>query len=108
MTPVRSGKTKDFMFELTSEEVDNLRCHFGTSSWGGARYSPLAFIEQGVAMLSPGRNRERAPSLSCLQPQVERTRNNPLTSNAPEVPRLQPCMFSIKPLRSPRDRIDET
>lgn len=40
------------MFELTSEEVDNLRCNFGTSSWGGARYSPMASTEQGVAMLS--------------------------------------------------------
>ena len=51
---------KDFMFELTSEEVDNLRCHFGTSSWGGARYSPMAFTEQGVAMLSSVLNSERA------------------------------------------------
>ena len=25
---------------------------FGTSSWGGRRYLPLAFTEQGVAMLS--------------------------------------------------------
>ena len=43
---------KDFMFELTQKEFDNLRSHFGTSSWGGVRYVPMAFIEQGVAMLS--------------------------------------------------------
>lgn len=43
---------KDFMFELTKSELGNLRCQFGTSSWGGARYKPLAFTEQGVAMLS--------------------------------------------------------
>jgi len=42
----------DFMFELTQEEFDNLRSHFGTSSWGGVRYVPMAFTEQGVAMLS--------------------------------------------------------
>jgi hypothetical protein len=42
----------DFMFELTREEIQNLRCHFGTSSWGGIRYSPMVFTEQGVAMLS--------------------------------------------------------
>lgn len=42
----------DFMFELTSEEWENLRCHSGTSSWGGSRYAPFAFTEQGVAMLS--------------------------------------------------------
>ncbi|MDH4471232.1 MAG: ORF6N domain-containing protein [Fluviicola sp.] len=42
----------DFMFELTPEEVEILRCQIGTSSWGGSRYTPMAFTEQGVAMLS--------------------------------------------------------
>jgi len=40
------------MFELSSEEFKNLRSQFGTSSWGATRYSPMAFTEQGVAMLS--------------------------------------------------------
>jgi hypothetical protein len=43
---------KDFMFELTKKEFENLRSQIGTSSWGGARYMPMAFTEQGVAMLS--------------------------------------------------------
>jgi hypothetical protein len=43
---------EDFMFELTKEEFDNLRSHFATSSYGGTRYMPFAFTEQGVAMLS--------------------------------------------------------
>jgi hypothetical protein len=43
----------DFMFELRSEEWDNLRCNFSTSkNAGGIRYLPFAFSEQGVAMLS--------------------------------------------------------
>ena len=42
----------DFMFELTTEEFSDLRSQFGTSSWGGSRYTPMAFTEQGVAMLS--------------------------------------------------------
>lgn len=42
----------DFMFELTSDEMKHLRYQFGTSSWGGVRYKPYAFTEQGVAMLS--------------------------------------------------------
>ena len=54
------------MFELTKQEV--LRCQNGTSSldeatslkWGGARYLPMAFTEQGVAMLSSVLNSERA------------------------------------------------
>ena len=40
------------MFELTSEEWNDLRCKNSTSSWGGQRYPPFAFTEQGVAMLS--------------------------------------------------------
>ncbi len=45
---------EDFMFELTKEEYDTLRSQIVTSSsnWGGARYLPMAFTEQGVAMLS--------------------------------------------------------
>lgn len=43
---------EDFMFELTDKELKNLRSQTGTSSWGGLRYLPMAFTEQGVAMLS--------------------------------------------------------
>ncbi|MHB1279172.1 MAG: ORF6N domain-containing protein [Bacteroidia bacterium] len=43
---------EDFMFELTAEELQNLRSQIDTSSWGGTRYDPMAFTEQGVAMLS--------------------------------------------------------
>jgi hypothetical protein len=43
----------DFMFQLSHDEFESLRFHFGTSSsWGGRRYLPYAFTEQGVAMLS--------------------------------------------------------
>ena len=42
----------DFMFQLTSDEAGNLRFQFGASSWGGRRYLPYVFTEQGVAMLS--------------------------------------------------------
>jgi hypothetical protein len=42
----------DFMFELSETEWQNLRCKFSTSSWGGQRYAPFAFTEQGIAMLS--------------------------------------------------------
>jgi len=43
----------DFMFQFTSEEVENLRFQIGISSWdyGGRRYLPYAFTQQGVAML---------------------------------------------------------
>ena len=40
------------MFVLTNQDVRNLRSQIATSSWGGTRYIPMAFTEQGVAMLS--------------------------------------------------------
>src|SRR5439155_11455021 len=50
----------DFMFQLTAKEFANLRFQIGTSSWGGRRYRPYAFTEQGVAMLSSVLNSDRA------------------------------------------------
>jgi hypothetical protein len=50
---------EDFMFQPTEKEDEILRCQIGTSSldsekgsWGGRRYQPMLFTEQGVAMLS--------------------------------------------------------
>ena len=51
----------DFVFQLTSNEFDNLKSQFVTSSWGGLRRAlPYAFTEEGVAMLSSVLNSERA------------------------------------------------
>lgn len=43
---------EDFMLTLTEKEFANLRCQIGTSSWGGSRYEPFAFTQEGIAMLS--------------------------------------------------------
>ena len=61
----------DFMFQLVPKEAKslrsqaailNLRSQFATSSsgYGGRRYLPYVFTEQGVAMLSSVLNSERA------------------------------------------------
>ena len=43
---------KDFRFQLTTDEWNSiLRCKNFTSSWGGVRYLPYAFTEQGIYML---------------------------------------------------------
>ena len=42
----------DFMFKLENEDFKNLKSQIVISSWGGRRKMPLAFTEQGVAMLS--------------------------------------------------------
>jgi hypothetical protein len=52
----------DFMFELTKEEFGDWRSQFVTSNRDkmGLRYRPMAFTEQGVAMLSSVLNSDRA------------------------------------------------
>ena len=60
---------EDFILQLTADEfanlryqsgASNLRSQSGTSRWGGRRYSPYAFTEQGVAMLSSVLHSKRA------------------------------------------------
>ena len=52
----------DFMFELSKAELENWRSQFVTSNADlmGLRYSPMAFTEQGVAMLSSVLRSKRA------------------------------------------------
>ena len=57
---VRRNKERfpeNFCFKLTNKEKENLRSQFATSSlekenYGGRRYLPYVFTEQGIAMLS--------------------------------------------------------
>jgi hypothetical protein len=51
---------EDFMFQLTEVEFKSLISQNVISSWGGVRKLPLAFTEQGVAMLSSVLNSETA------------------------------------------------
>ncbi len=55
-------KRADFMFVLNNQELSHLRYQFGTSSssHGGARFLPMVFTENGVAMLSSVLNSEQA------------------------------------------------
>ena len=59
----------EFCFQLTEEEINNLRSQFETSSlkknnYGGRRYLPYAFTEQGIAMLSAVLHSDRAIEVS--------------------------------------------
>ena len=70
---------KDFMFQLTKEEWEEIRFQFETleagdslrsqivtskSGRGGTRYMPYAFTEQGVAMLSGILNSDKAIAMN--------------------------------------------
>lgn len=52
----------DFMFQLSSKDLQFLRFQTGTSNGGsgGRRYAPYAFTEQGIAMLSSVLHSSRA------------------------------------------------
>jgi hypothetical protein len=56
----------DFMFPLTIQEFKNLKSQIviSSSGWGGRRTPPLAFTEQGIAMLSSVLNSRRAVSVN--------------------------------------------
>jgi len=56
----RSRFPPDFSFQMSNQEVANLKSQFVTSSWGGRRKLPHAFTEQGVAMLSSVLNSPQA------------------------------------------------
>ena len=53
---------EDFMFELTKKEFENWRSQFATSNSEkmGLRYSPMAFTEHGILMLSSVLNSDKA------------------------------------------------
>ena len=58
----------DFMFQLNSDELENLRSQIVTSNagHGGRRYPPYVFTEHGVAMLSSVLTSKRAVALNIL------------------------------------------
>ena len=58
----------DFMFQLSAEEAQSLRFQIETSKKGrgGRRYSPYAFTQEGVAMLSGVLNSPRAVQVNIL------------------------------------------
>ena len=55
----------DFMFQLSGEEYEALKCQIGISKGrGGSRHRPYAFTEQGVAMLSSALRSGRAVTVN--------------------------------------------
>ncbi len=71
----------DFMFQLTQEEFNNLRCQNVTSSWGGTRYLPYAFTEQGIYMLATVLKGELAEAQSIALIRIFKKMKDYITSN---------------------------
>lgn len=51
---------EDFMFQLSKNEVGNLKCQNGIARWGGSRTFSFVFTEQGVTALSGVLKSEKA------------------------------------------------
>ena len=64
VTRNRERFPEDFMFQLSKEEFEHLRSQFVISSWGGRRYPPRAFTQEGVAMLSGVLRSKRAVAVN--------------------------------------------
>lgn len=57
---------EDFMFQLSKEEFDSLRSQIVTSkAWGGRRYRPYAFTEEGGNMRIHSDVADRSHSVPC-------------------------------------------
>jgi ORF6N domain len=52
------------MFQLSAEELEILRSHSATSSWGGRRHAPYAFTEHGAIMAAMILNSRHAVEMS--------------------------------------------
>jgi len=81
---VRRNRTRfpeDFLFELTGDEVTNLKSHFATSRWGGRRKLPLAFTEHGAIMAATILSSPRAVQMTVYVVRAFVTFRQALASN---------------------------
>jgi len=85
----------DFMFQLTTEEWENLRPQIATSSWGGRRTLPFVFTEHGVLMLSSVLNSEKAIDVNIQIIRVFTKMRELLLTNATILSELEELKKSI-------------
>ncbi|MDI1320848.1 MAG: ORF6N domain-containing protein [bacterium] len=83
----------DFIFQITREEFANLRCQFGISSsrYGGRRFLPYVFTENGAVMAANVLNSEQAVRMSVF---VVRAFAQVAAQRAPP---LEPLSFASGP-----------
>jgi hypothetical protein len=95
---------EDFMFEMTSEELENWRSQFVTSNSDkmGLRYAPFCFTEQGVAMLSSVLNSETAIQVNIQIIRVFAHMKSPRTAAHPAQMSIGDSMWQLKTSRQRR------
>ena len=87
---------EDFMFQLTSDEMINLKSQFATSSWGGKRKLPYAFTEQGIYMLATVLRGELAEQQSIFIMRAFREMRHYIKQNQQFVTQSDMCLVTAK------------
>ena len=97
---------QDFMFQLTDEECEILRCKNSTSSWGGRRYSPYAFTEQGIYMLMTVLKGELATRQSKALIRIFKQMKDYIVDNQPLLRQREYLQLSLQTTRNTQDLLD--
>jgi hypothetical protein len=111
---------EDFMFQLSKEEFENLRSQIVTSSedeilrsqnvtssWGGQRYMPYVFSENGVAMLSTVLRSQQAININIQIMRAFNAMRHFITSNAQVFQRVENIEKNILALNASKVDTDK-
>ncbi|MCD8305982.1 MAG: ORF6N domain-containing protein [Prevotella sp.] len=97
---------QDFMFQLTDEECEILRCKNSTSSWGGRRYNPHAFTEQGIYMLMTVLKGDRAIQQSKALIRLFKQMKDYIVDNQSLLGQREYLQLSLQTTENTRDLLD--
>ena len=97
---------QDFMFQLTNEECEILRCKNSTSSWGGRRYNPYAFTEQGIYMLMTVLKGELATKQSKALIRIFKQMKDYIVDNQPLLGQREYLQLSLQTTQNTKDLLD--
>lgn len=97
---------QDFMFQLTDEECEILRCKNSTSSWGGRRYNPYAFTEQGIYMLMTVLKGDLATKQSKALIRIFKQMKDYIVDNQPLLGQREYLQLSLQTTQNTQDLLD--
>ena len=97
---------QDFMFQLSDEECEILRCKNSTSSWGGRRYNPYAFTEQGIYMLMTVLKGDLATKQSKALIRIFKQMKDYIVDNQPLLGQREYLQLSLQTTQNTQDLLD--
>ena len=97
---------QDFMFQLSDEECEILRCKNYTSSWGGRRYNPYAFTEQGIYMLMTVLKGDLATKQSKALIRIFKQMKDYIVDNQPLLGQREYLQLSLQTTQNTQDLLD--